>query len=113
VRIVPEVSGREVLSELPRQLRELLQHELELAGLVVAPIDAVLDLLEESAATLRRQAEALEAAGVALAQTAELMKRQAELFERTTGMVHRPAKVARAVASSATKPRKRARKPGG
>ena len=59
------------------------------------PVDAVFDLLEESGATLRRQAEALEAAGGALEETAGLMKHQAELFERTIGTLRQPAELAR------------------
>ena len=42
----------------------------ELAGLVVTPIDTVFDLLEQSGATLQRQAETMEAAGRALEETA-------------------------------------------
>jgi hypothetical protein len=65
-------------SEFPRQLlepmqrplglvEEVIQRELrlqrELVGQVVAPVEAVFDLLEQGGATLRRQAAALEAAG--------------------------------------------------
>ena len=68
-------------AELPRQLVEPMQRQLELvqeviererklqkqlAGRVLAPVDAVFDLLADSGAVLRRQAEALEAAGSAL-----------------------------------------------
>jgi hypothetical protein len=37
-----------------------------LAGQLLAPVDAIFDLLEESGVILRRQAEALAAAGRAL-----------------------------------------------
>ena len=62
-------------AELPRQLLEPMQRQLELvqeviererrlqkqlAGHLLAPVDAIFDLLEESGLMLRRQAEALE-----------------------------------------------------
>jgi len=140
---VPDLSGRELLrewraitnsliasatsraggSELPRQLLEATQRQLELVQEViererklqkdltdrfVAPLDAVLELLEASGATLRRQAEALEAAGQALEQTAGLMKGQAELVESTIGILRTPAELARAAAA----PRRPAAKSG-
>jgi sigma54-dependent transcription regulator len=89
-----QVGGR---AELPRQLLEPMQRQLELvqeviereraiqkqlAGRVFAPVDAIFDLLEESGLVLRRQAEALEAAGRALEDSARLVKAQAELFAR-------------------------------
>lgn len=136
----PEISGRELLgewqklmdsvvasatsvagrSELPRQLLEPMQRQLELvqeiiererrvqrelADQLLAPVDAVFDLLEESGATLRRQAGALEAAGRALEETAGLMKGQAELLERAIGTLRQPAELARA-AAALERPRK-------
>ena len=104
------VAGR---GELPQKLLEAMQHQLklvedvierergfqkELATRLVAPVDAVFDLLEESGATLRRQAEALESAGRALEETAALMKRQAELFEGTIVRLREPAELAKSLA---------------
>jgi hypothetical protein len=82
-----------------RTVEQLVEREqrlqAELAGRVFAPVDAVFDLLADSGTTMRRQAEALEAAGRALEETAALMKTQAELFERTVGMLRQPADFAR------------------
>ena len=96
---------RELLAAMQRQLelaQDLIEREgrvqRDLAGRLTAPIDAAFDLLEESAVALRRQAEALQAAGRALEETASLMKRQAELFERTIASVRAPADRAKAVA---------------
>jgi len=101
------VGGR---AELPRQLLEPMQRQLELvqeviererglqkrlAGRLLAPVDAVFDLLDESGLMLRRQAEAMEAAGRALEETAGLMKTQAELFDRTIAVLREPAELAR------------------
>lgn len=109
------VAGR---SELPRDLLKASQRQLELVGEVVererklqgelvarvtAPVDAVFDLLEETAVTLRRQAEALESAGRALEETARLMKNQSNRFERTIGALRQPTD--RAKAAAGAKPR--------
>jgi hypothetical protein len=93
----------DLLGAMQRQLelvQEVIERERrlqkELTGRLVAPIDAVFDLLEETGATLRRQAEGLEAAGRALEETAGLMTRQAELFERTISTLRQPAELAKA-----------------
>lgn len=128
---MPEISGRELVrewrkltdsmvdalssiagrSEIPRQLSEPMQRQLELvqelidrerrlqaevAERLLAPSDVAFDLLEQSGTTLRRQAEALGAAGDALRETASLMQSQAELFEQTIGRLRAPAQAARA-----------------
>jgi len=115
------VAGR---SELPRELLTATQRQLELVqevvererGLqsdllarVVAPIDAVFALLEETGVTLRRQAEALESAGRALEETAGLMKHQAERFERTISALRQPSDLAKAAAGAKRRPKKQAR----
>jgi hypothetical protein len=111
-------------AELPRELLKATQRQLELVqqvvererGLqgdlvarVVAPIDAVFDLLEETGVTLRRQAEALESVGRALEETAGLMKHQAERFERTIGALRQPSDLAKAAAGVKRRPRKQSR----
>jgi uncharacterized protein YukE len=98
--------------EAPRQLLETMQRQLELVQDLIArerklqkqathqllaPIDAVFDLLETSGATLRKQAEALETAGQALEESARLVKDQAALFERAIGTLREPSDRARAV----------------
>jgi hypothetical protein len=118
--VVASASSAAGRSELPRQLLEPMQRQLELMqeliererrlqkelmAQLVAPVDAVFDLLEESAATLRRQAEALAAAGRALDETATLAQSQAELFERTIGALRQPTELAKA-AAALERPRK-------
>ena len=103
--LVSSVAGR---AEVPRQLLEPLQHQLELvqelvehqqrlqrdlAGRVAAPVDAVFDLLEQSGSTFRQQSQALEEAARALEQTAVLMKTQAELFEKTIRTLREPSRM--------------------
>jgi hypothetical protein len=98
-------------------IHEVIQRERafqrEVAAHLAAPVDAVLDLLEESGATLRRQAEALESAGRALEETATLMQRQAEVFEGTIVRLREPAELAKSVAGLERRPRRTARKRSG
>jgi uncharacterized protein YukE len=110
--------------DLPRRVLEPLQSQLalvqeaiererrlqkEITGLLVAPVDAVFDLLDQSAATLHRQADAMSAAGRALEDAGALIKAEAELFERTLGTLRRPAEAAKAIAGVDRQPRKKAR----
>jgi hypothetical protein len=112
-------------SELPRELLAAMQRQLELVSDVVdgerrvqrelaarlsAPVDAAFDLLQETAVTLRRQAEALEQAGRALQETAGMMKRQAELFERAVVAVREPADRAKAAVGAGRPAPKRTRR---
>ena len=129
---LPELSGQELLAEwrklldaaagslsavgdhveAPRQLTDLMGHQLELveeliareralqkqaAGQLLAPLDAIFDLLDASTTTLRKQAEALESAGRALEESARLVKAQAGLFEAAIGTLREPSDRARAV----------------
>lgn len=106
---------------IPRQLLEPMQKQLELlqeviererklqrqlAGRVLAPVEAIFDLIEESGLMLRRQAEALEAAGRALEETAGLVRTQAELFDRTIGALREPTELAKVAAGLERRPPK-------
>jgi hypothetical protein len=99
--------------EVPRQLVGPMQRQLELvvallerertfqrevSGRLLAPFDVIFDLLEQNAAMLRSQAEALGAAGRALEDAAGLIATQAELFERTIGVLREPTELAKAAA---------------
>jgi hypothetical protein len=123
--VVSSAAGR---SEVPHDLLGAMQRQLELvsevvererrmqselAGHLFAPVDAAFDLLEETGAALRAQAETLEAAGRALEETAGLMKRQAELFERTIRTLRQPADLARAATGLKRPARKTASRAAG
>ena len=108
------VVPRQLLGPLKRQtelIQDVLERERtfqrEVLGHVFAPIDAVFDLLEQSAATIRRQADALEQAARALEETAVLMKAQAELFERGVQTLREPAELARSAARLEKRPPKK------
>lgn len=104
---------RQLLEPMGRQLelvQELIEREQslqkQLTGRLLAPVDAVFDLLEQSGVTLRRQAEALEAAGRALEETARLVKNQAELFEGTIAALREPTERAKIAAGLERRARK-------
>ena len=108
------VIPRQLLGPLKRQtelIGDVLERERQLQrevlGRVFAPLDAVFDLLEQSGATIRQQAEALEQAARALEDTAVLMKAQAELFERGIKTIREPADLARSVAGLEKRPKKK------
>lgn len=138
---MPDLSGRDLLgewrrlidsvvssaasvgsrAEIPRQLLESMQKQVELlqeviererrlqrqvAGRVLAPVDAVFDLLAESGQMLSSQAEALETAGRALEETAALVRRQAELFEHTIAALREPTELAKVAAGLERTPRR-------
>lgn len=111
--VVGSAGSAAARSELPRELLRSMQRQAEMVGELLdrerglqrdlaarflAPVDAIFDLLESTAATLRQQSEALESAGRALEESATLMKRQAELFERTIATIRQPTDLARAAA---------------
>ena len=107
--------------ELPRDLLRVMRNQAALVqqaiereqtlqrligARLIEPVEAGFDLLEDSAKTVRRQAETLGSAAQALQETAELMTQQAELFERTIHTLRQPLTLAR---SAAGMPRTRAR----
>ena len=93
---MPEVPGADVLHELQRTMQSVLARERglqrDLLTRVFEPYDAAFDLLEQSGAALREQAEAIEHAARSLEQAAGLMKTQADLFERTISMLREPSR---------------------
>jgi hypothetical protein len=109
-------------SALPRPLFEIMQHQMELVqgaiereraaqkqvvAHLVAPVDAVFDLAQQMGVMLRRQAEALEAAGHALEESARVVRNQAELFERTISTLRQPSELAKSAAGLEPVTRKR------
>ena len=102
-------------AELPRQLlvplqkqaelvQEVLERERDLMSRAFAPVDAVFDLLEQSGAALRKQAESLSESARALEQAAELVRAQAELYERTIHTLRRPSEMVKNAARVERRP---------
>jgi hypothetical protein len=122
--VVASATSATARKDLPGELVGAMQRQLELVQEIVdrerrlqgdlatrllAPLDAVFDLLEQAGATIRGQAEALEDAGRALQESAGLMKRQAELFERTIATLRQPTE--RAKGTTRAKPRASSKAP--
>ena len=64
----------------------------DLLARAFAPLDATFELLEQSGAAMRQEAEALEHAAKALEQAAAVMKAQADLYERTIHALRQPSR---------------------
>jgi len=94
------------LAKVPQPLVDSMERQLELLEAVfererrlqrelvertMAPVEAILDMLEQSAAALHRQAEALSESAGALHQASEMIESQAGLFERTIEKLREPA----------------------
>jgi uncharacterized phage infection (PIP) family protein YhgE len=93
---MPELPGADVLRELQRTMQSVLERERglqrDLLTRVFEPYDAAFDLLEQSGAALREQADAIEHAAKSLEQAAGLMKTQADLFEHTIRVLREPSR---------------------
>lgn len=99
---------RHLLAPLQKQaelVQEVLERERDLMTRAFAPVDAVFDVLEQSGAALRKQAEALSESARALEQAAELVKAQAELYERTIQTLRRPSELVKTAAGVRKPPR--------
>ena len=108
---MPDLGVTELFSEVRRltgTLQELIERERrmqrDLTDRMLAPVDAVFDLLGESAAMFQQQAEALASAGRALEEAARVMRHQAELFDQTVGALREPVKLMKAAAGPEREP---------
>ena len=89
---------RQLLAPLQRQA-ELVEQTLlgqaefqrEIADRVLAPVNAVLEALEQTSTAMRTQAQAFDAAAASFKQASDLLELQASLIERATGSIRDPA----------------------
>jgi hypothetical protein len=88
VELVENVFDRE------RQLQE------DIVARTLAPFGVVFDVLQQSAAALRRQAESLKDSARALERASKMIEAQAELFERAIGALRKPARHRKAGAAA-------------
>jgi hypothetical protein len=108
---MPDLGMPDLLAEIRRltgSMQELVERERrmqrDVTDRMLAPVDAVFDLLGESATMLQQQADALASAGRALEEAARVMRHQAELFDQTVGALRQPVKVMKAAAGPAREP---------
>ena len=99
--VTPMLRQAEVMQEILERQRRVQE---ELVGRAFAPFDAVFDLLEQSAAALRRQAEALTESARALEQAAGMMEVQADMFERTIAAMRGPGEMVKRAAGGKREP---------
>jgi hypothetical protein len=103
---------QQVIEPLQKQIHivhEVVEHEQrlqrEVTDRLVAPFDAIFDLLEGTGAMVQRQAEALDAAGQALSEAAALMKLQADLFDTAVSTLRQPVKLVKATSRPRAAPK--------
>jgi hypothetical protein len=93
---MPDLPGTDLLRDWQKTMQSVLERERELQrdllGRAFEPFDAAFDLLQQSGAALREQAEAIEHAAKSLEQAAGLMKTQADLFEHTIRILREPSR---------------------
>jgi len=76
---------------LETALRRQMEFDRALVGRVMAPLNVVLDALEQTAAAMHNQAKAFESASAAFKQSAELLEVQATTLERAIEALRDPA----------------------
>src|SRR4051794_22635327 len=76
---------------LEQAIRRQMDFDRALVGRVLAPLNVVLDALEQTAAAMRTQSQAFEAASAAFKQSAELLDVQATMIERAVEALRDPA----------------------
>jgi DNA anti-recombination protein RmuC len=85
---------------LEQAMRRQVEFEKELVGRMLAPVNTVIEALEQTADAMHTQAEAFAAASKAFKQAGELVEVQAEMLERTTQALRAPAALVRSVQKS-------------
>ena len=97
----PELT-RLVLAPLERQaelLEQALQRqsefEREVVGRMLAPLDQLLDTIAETAAAMRTQSQAFDAAATSLKRASEVLEMQAGLLDRASRSIREPTELLR------------------
>ena len=100
---VSEDVVRQMIAPLQRQaelledaLSRQMAFEKDLAGRVLAPMNAVLGLVDQSAAAMRSQAQAFDAASEAFKRSAQLLEVQASLLEEAGRSLRDPTRALKA-----------------
>jgi hypothetical protein len=108
---MPDLGMPDMLAEIRRlmgSMQEVVERQRRLqrdvTDRMLGPVDAVFDLLGQSAAMLQEQADALASAGRALEDAARVMRHQAELFDQTVGALRQPVKLMKSAAGPEREP---------
>jgi hypothetical protein len=94
---------RQLVGPLQRQaelveqgLRRQLDFERDIAGRLLAPINVLIDAMDQTSTAMRTQAQAFDAASASFKQASELLELQAGLIERSVQALRDPAEFIRA-----------------
>ena len=84
-------------------VRRQVEFERDLLGRALAPATAVLDILDQTAGAMRKQAQAFNAASVAFKQAADMLEVQANLMETAASTVRDPGAVVKSAGRTASR----------
>ena len=91
-------------AELVEQVvRRQIDLERDLAGRFLAPVNVLIDAMDQTSTAMRTQAQAFDAASASFKQASELLEVQASLIERSVQAMRDPAEFVRA-AGGAVRP---------
>jgi hypothetical protein len=82
---------------LEQVMRRQVDFEKEMVGRMLAPVNTVIEALEQTSSAMHAQAQAFQAAAKAFKQAGELVEVQATMLERTTQALKAPAELVRSV----------------
>jgi hypothetical protein len=84
-------------AELVEQaLRRQLEFERDFAARLLAPVNVLIDAMEQTSKAMRTQSQAFDAASAAFKQASELLEVQAGLIDQATKAMRDPAEFIRA-----------------
>ena len=91
-------------AELVEQaLRRQFEFEREMAGRLLAPVNVLIDAMDQTATAMRTQSQAFDAASAAFKQASELLELQASLIDRSVQAMRDPAEFIKAAGGAAAR----------
>jgi hypothetical protein len=95
---------RQLIAPLQRQaevfeqaLRRQAEFEAQLGRRLLAPMESVVELLDQTPAAMRAQAQAFEAAALSFKQAAEVLEAQAAVMERAISTIRLPTDLLKSI----------------
>ena len=92
-------------------LRRQLEFEKQLAGQILAPLNVLVDVLDQSASAMRAQAAAFDAAAMSFKQASDLLEVQATLLDQAARSMRDPTQALKAAGGAVAAGTRRARRP--
>jgi hypothetical protein len=91
-------------AELVEQaLRRQFEFEREMAGRLLAPVNVLIDAMDQTASAMRTQSQAFDAASAAFKQASELLELQASLIDQSVKAMRDPAEFIKSAGGAAAR----------